>query len=102
MHTPEDPMNAGSPQAETHRRKRLLSASRTAITVALLAGVTYVAVASRRPALNVADVTRGSAPSPDPRVLVQAHTKMQAYGPMWSLHRPRDIPSYYRTAAAAA
>lgn len=34
--------------------------------------------------------------------LVQAHTKMQAHGPNWSMHRPISVGPYVRMAATSA
>jgi hypothetical protein len=101
MYTPHDPTHPESSPAAKRRRRRQLAASATAITVAVVAGATYVLVASRQPTLTVPETARIGTRSPDRLVPVRGHSKMQAHGTNWSQRRPIEIAPYLRGVAAA-
>jgi len=71
-----------------------------AITVAVTVGVTYILCSSKQPALSVPNLFQIDPKSGSQ--LVSGHTKMQAYGPNWSLLRERMINEYPRRVASAA
>ena len=99
MFTPHDPTHPKTTPVQNRRRLRIGSALMT-ITVAV--GVTYILCSSKQPALSVPNLVQLGSKSGGERQLVRPHTKMQAYGPNWSLLRERMINEYTRRVASAA
>jgi cytochrome c-type biogenesis protein CcmE len=98
MEAPEERTHRDASPASTRRRARLLAAAGVVVAVAAAAGIAY-AVRSTKPDLKVPEVALTGGRSPGRLVSVRGHSKMQAYGRNWSLHRPIDIAPHFRAAA---
>jgi hypothetical protein len=101
MQTPEDRTHPDVSPVATRRRVRPLAVAGAVVAVAAIAGIAY-AVSSTKPEVKVTELALGGGRSPCPVVQVRGHSKMQAYGPKWSLRRPAEIDPYVRAAADAA
>jgi hypothetical protein len=80
---PEDPFEPDVAPGATKRRT-LLFVVGGAVAIAAAAGIAY-AVCSTRPGAE-----------PGQLVPVRGHSKLQAYGPDWALHRPIVVGPYFR------
>ncbi len=101
MQTPEDQTHPDVSPAATGRRARLLAAAGVVVALAAAAGIAYAAN-STKPEAKVAELALTGSASPDQLKRVRCHTKMQAYGPRWSQHRPRVVDEYVRAVARPA
>lgn len=100
MQTPGQSPHPEMPPGATQRRTRLLAAAGTAVVVSALA-VVYVVRSSGHEAKAAGGALSGLR-TPVVQVQVRGHSKMQAFGPNWSLHRAIDIASYVREGVANA
>jgi hypothetical protein len=95
MQTPEDPVPDASPVAN-NRWPRLRIVAGAVAAAAVLGGI-VCALSSRSPEVKVGELALAGGHALGQRV--EGHSKMQAYRPNWSLHRPIQIDTYSRPAA---